>query len=194
MHGSLSSAFSALCKCYFETSQEIRLSLHMFSNILSEQFPKGAFVADVHNLVWDSASSEGVSCQFFAAVMSRAPLLLPYQSCHTMQCILSLCKTNSISCNELFLQLNSSQDGFFHRSEYAQTNACLFVQNYFLHFEIQGLVMPTIDANLDFAYISGVCFRYVERCSDLLSKHCTANDVLALWSGLFGHSCQSVGA
>jgi hypothetical protein len=172
----------------------MRLSLQMFTNILSEQFPKGAFVADVHNLVWDSAPSEGVSCQFFAAVMSRAPLLLPYQSCHTMQCILSLCKTNSISCNELFFQLNSSQDGTCHRSEYAQTNAFTFVQNYFLHLYIRGLVMPSVRANLDFANTSGVCFRYVERCSDLLSKHCSANDVLALWSGLFGHSCQSVGA
>lgn len=131
-HGSLSLAFAALCKCDLEISQAKCLPLPVFADILSEQFPHGAFDAAVHNLVWDSASSEVITRPLFCAVISRAPVLLPYQSCRTMLCILSLCKSNSISCNELFVQYDSSDDGFLRRSEYAQTNTYTFSHNFCL--------------------------------------------------------------
>lgn len=118
-YGNLSLAFASFCKCDFESSQDQRLSLHLFAELLSRHFPQGVFDVAVHNLVWASSAAEGVALPLFVSVMSRAPLLLPHQSCHTMRCILSLCKSNAISCNELFLQFSACNDGFVRRSLYA---------------------------------------------------------------------------
>ena len=118
-HGSLSSAFAAFCNCNLESSQEKRLPLHLFADLFSQHFPLDAFDVAVHNLIWATSAAEGVSLPMFVAVMSRAPLLLPYQSCSTMRCILSLCNSNAINCEELFLKISPNDDGFIRRTKYA---------------------------------------------------------------------------
>ena len=119
-HGSLAAAFASLCNCDAEWSQEQCLPLDALTDHITRSFPRGAFDAAVHNFVWEPAASGGVSRPLFIAVMSRAPLMLPHQCCHTMLCLLSLCKSNAISCSELLLQLAATDDGFIRRSEYAE--------------------------------------------------------------------------
>jgi hypothetical protein len=116
MHGSLSAAFAAFCDFDRELSERKHLPLPLFANLLSQHFPQGEFDVAVHNLIWASLAAENVSLSCFVAVMSRVPLLLPYHNCHTVRCILSLCKSNSISCAELFLQFSPSNDGFIRRT------------------------------------------------------------------------------
>ena len=141
-YGSLSSAFAALCKCDFELSQKKCLPMQLFSELLSEQFPQSAFDAAVHNLVWHSLFSDGVTYPTFVAVMSRAPLWLPYRSCHTMCCILTLCETNDINCSELFLKISACDDGFIRRSEYATCLTCtpLSARHWTVHVQLRVII------------------------------------------------------
>ncbi len=118
-YGGLSSAFAAICNCDLESSQGKHLPLPLFADLLRQHVLQEAFDVLVHNLIWASSSVEGATLEMFVAVMSRAPLLLPHQSCHTMRCILFLCKSNAISCAELFLLFSPSDDGFIRRTVYA---------------------------------------------------------------------------
>jgi hypothetical protein len=65
-----------------------------------------------------------------------------------------------------------------------------------LHFslvaKLELQLLLHVNTNSDFFLFC--VLRFAERCCELLSGHCSASDVVAVWSGLFGQGCLAVSA